>query len=151
MPSTRDKKLDTTQHLPLASYRHKTVAELTEMLKVRIYATLSSPIVLRSHPQTYNLPTALPASASKDPLSTEAKLALLTRRHRHFLVLWNANADLAADDPAHKSAQGVRDELARWEKTQDMPPPAGEEAGGKAHLVRCAFRAGSATDQWTVS
>ncbi|BGP46161.1 E3 ubiquitin-protein ligase rad18 [Rhodotorula kratochvilovae] len=120
MPSTRDKKLDTTQHLPLASYQHKTVAELTEMLKA------------------YNLPTALPASASKDPLSTEAKLALLTRRHRHFLVLWNANADLAADDPAHKSAQGVRDELARWEKTQDMPPPAGEEAGGRAHLSKYA-------------
>ncbi|BGP38070.1 E3 ubiquitin-protein ligase rad18 [Rhodotorula kratochvilovae] len=120
MLSTRDKKLDTTQHLPLASYQHKTVAELTEMLKA------------------YNLPTALPASASKDPLSTEAKLALLTRRHRHFLVLWNANADLAADDPAHKSAQGVRDELARWEKTQDMPPPAGEEAGGRAHLSKYA-------------
>ncbi|GAA6057691.1 hypothetical protein JCM3770_003847 [Rhodotorula araucariae] len=120
-PSMRDKKLDTTRHLPLASYAHKSVAELAEMLK------------------EYNLPTTLPAS----PLTTEAKLTVLTRRHRHFLVLWNANADVAADDPAHQTAQGVRDELARWERTQDAPTPVGDDAGGKAHLNKYAadFRA----------
>ncbi|GAA5947292.1 hypothetical protein JCM3775_004163, partial [Rhodotorula graminis] len=111
-------KLDTTRPLPLASYARKSVQELNDMLKV------------------YDLPTALPSSSSSrdtSTLSTDAKLALLVRRHRHFLVLWNANADLAPEDPAHKSAQGVRDELRRWERTQGAATSgAGAGGGGSA-------------------
>ncbi|TNY17571.1 hypothetical protein DMC30DRAFT_449616 [Rhodotorula diobovata] len=109
-------KLDTTRHLPLASYAHKSVPELNEMLK--------------ANPPAYGLPTTLPTPSSRDPLTTEAKLALLTRRHRQFLVLWNANADLAADDPAHLNAQGVRDKLKKWEKTRDRQSGTGGAAAG---------------------
>ncbi|GAA5835370.1 hypothetical protein JCM9279_004521 [Rhodotorula babjevae] len=127
-------KLDTTRALPLANYARKSIQELNDMLKA------------------YELPTTIPSSSSRDTpaLSTDAKLALLVRRHRQFLVLWNANADLAPDDPAHKSAPGVRDELRRWEKTQGAATGAAGASGGasaqggsgewsaKAHLKQYA-------------
>lgn len=149
-------KLDTTRPLPLASYARKSVLELNDMLKVRPPSSPSScpsTLIITDPPltlvvQAYDLPTTLPSSRDAPALSTDAKLALLVRRHRQFLVLWNANADLSPDDPAHKSAQGVRDELKRWEKTQGAAAsgagassgPSGQGGTGewsaKAHLVR---------------
>ncbi|BGO89722.1 hypothetical protein NBRC10512_004377 [Rhodotorula toruloides] len=94
---SRANKLDTTKYLPLTSYSYKSVTELTEMLK------------------EYALPTTVPPTC----LTTDSKLSVFQRRHRQFLILWNANADLDPSDPKHQTPKQLREELNRWEKVQD--------------------------------
>ncbi|KAK4332730.1 RING-type domain-containing protein [Rhodotorula toruloides] len=108
---SRANKLDTTKYLPLTSYSYKSVSELTEMLK------------------EYALPTTVPPTC----LTTDSKLSIFQRRHRQFLILWNANADLDPSDPKHKTPRQLREELSRWEKVQDANGLAsGAGAAGQA-------------------
>lgn len=114
---SRSDKLDTTKYLPLTSYSYKSVSELTEMLKVRprFYLQRVPSPSTHSSAQEYGLPTTVPPTC----LTSDSKLAIFQRRHRQFLILWNANADLDPSDPKHKTAKQLKEEVGRWEKVQD--------------------------------
>lgn len=82
--------------------------------------------------QDYGLPTDSP-----NGLSPEAKVTHLQRRHRQFVILWNANADLDSEHPARKTAKQLRTELRRWEDDQDRAEGKGEIA--EDHAVSSLF------------
>jgi hypothetical protein len=82
--------------------------------------------------QDYGLPTDSP-----NGLSPEAKVTHLQRRHRQFVILWNANADLDSEHPARKTAKQLRSELRRWEDDQDRAEGKGEIA--EDHAVSLSF------------
>ncbi|GAA5978052.1 hypothetical protein JCM10908_004211 [Rhodotorula pacifica] len=102
-------EMDLSKKLPLGSYQHKKAAQLVKMLK------------------DYGLPTDSP-----NGLSSDAKVAHLQRRHRQFVILWNANADLDPDHPARKTAKQLRSELKHWEEDQDRAEGKGEIADDHA-------------------
>ncbi|GAA5872476.1 hypothetical protein JCM3774_006833 [Rhodotorula dairenensis] len=105
--------MDPSKKLPLGSYQHKKAAQLVKMLK------------------DYGLP-----SDSPNGLSADAKVAHLQRRHRQFVILWNANADLDPEHPARKSAKQLRSELKRWEDDQDRTEGKGQVV--QDHAVKYA-------------
>ncbi|KAG0665866.1 hypothetical protein C6P46_005960 [Rhodotorula mucilaginosa] len=111
--STNAGDMDLSKKLPLGSYQHKKSAQLVKMLK------------------DYGLPTDSP-----NGLSPEAKVTHLQRRHRQFVILWNANADLDSEHPARKTAKQLRTELRRWEDDQDRAEGKGEIA--EDHAVKYA-------------
>ncbi|BGP14003.1 hypothetical protein JCM10213_005588 [Rhodosporidiobolus nylandii] len=95
--SETEAEMDTSVALPLKDYAYKGIKDLSRMLK------------------EYRLPLTFPPSAATNDQKTDA----LKRRHQHFTTLWNANADVARESPAHKSAKELRAELERWEKERE--------------------------------
>jgi hypothetical protein len=130
--------MDTATPLPLKSYDYKSVKNLVEMLKVRrlhpfsLIVHVSGSLIL--FPQEYNLPTLLPSSLSSTTASTDSKIAFLSRRHRHFTTLWNANADVSKSSPAHKTAAELRKDLERWEATMEKEKKEKDKGKGEGEL-----------------
>ncbi|GAA5970148.1 hypothetical protein JCM11641_000287 [Rhodosporidiobolus odoratus] len=110
--SDAEHDMDTTMPLPLKDYAYKGVKDLSKMLK------------------DYRLATTFPSSAT----TNEARTDILRRRHRQFTTLWNANADVARESPAHKSAKEIRADLDKWERTQEREAREKEKKGGGIHV-----------------